>query len=558
MTANFVAIDIFRHNLTDAKKSAMMASLPEYAAVLPSNEHSGTDIAVTTSIQKDMKVKEEAKPPETLPVVSPDHPSTDNNDITTITTDTAPPPITCSNDKTSIYLLYDERMTRHQPLDWKPCQEFPTCSDGVPDGYTFENPQRIKSIHNRLVSLEERLLKQNYASIPRFHRLTCQPATRETILLAHEEHYYYSLQHTSILEREELETRSAVDDDVYYCPDTFLAATLACGGVVECVDKVLSETSLLKRAVALVRPPGHHACQTRAMGFCYFNSVAVAAKHAIATGRAKKVAIIDWDVHHGNGTQDLTYEDPNIMYISLHRYGHHFFPDTGHYSEISNGTNVNIAWLYAKMGNVEYAAAFCELILPLVSSYEPDLILVSCGLDAAKGDLLGDCEVTPQGYYCMTKSLLQVCGVNIPVVVALEGGYNVNVIAECMEAVTLALLDEPFPSTTVEDENAAQVKEQQELQDTPNARLEAAQRALLPYWDYKESILSNQKRIKPGAASCLNRTMEAVETSLLWLNQITFRKFVRSTPERTMNTRAYKRQQQQEEDLSEAMKSLAL
>jgi len=167
--------------------------------------------------------------------------------------------------KTSIYLLYDERMTLHQPLHWKSCEKFPTCNDEIPAGYTFENPERIRRMHERLLQLEGRLV---LGGPSRLQRLSCQPATQETILLAHSQHHYDHLQHTSILEKEELAAKSQVDDDIYYCPNTFLAATLACGGVVSCVDSVMDGDTTISntRAVALVRPPGHHACQEKAMG----------------------------------------------------------------------------------------------------------------------------------------------------------------------------------------------------------------------------------------------------------------------------------------------------
>jgi histone deacetylase 6 len=311
------------------------------------------------------------------------------------------------------------------------------------------------------------------------------------------------------------------------------------------------------------------------MGFCFFNSVAVAAKHAIASGTAKRVAIVDWDVHHGNGTQDLTYDDSKIMYISLHRYGHGFFPETGRPTEVSDGTNVNIAWLYGKMGNAEYAAAFSELILPLLVEYAPDLILVSCGLDASKGDLLGDNELTPHGYHCLTTSLL---ALNVPIVVALEGGYNLDVNAKCMEAVTLALLEEPCVCTTTDDNNdgciyeeqqqqrGANVGEEANVKETENAtaedHLETARSALSQYWDYKKaSSVSFQNKITPGARQCLNKTMDAIEHSTKWMDGgIAFRRFVSNAPERrTMNTRANRRQSNKTGDaLSDAMKLLKL
>lgn len=164
-------------------------------------------------------------------------------------------------------------------------------------------------------------------------------------------------------------------------------------------------------------------------------------------------------VHHGNGIQNLTYDDPNIFYLSIHRTSflsedalqkhkeEWFYPGTGRPAEVGEGTgtgtNLNVVWTRSGMGNEEYATAFAELVLPVLSSFQPDLILVACGLDAAKGDLLGDCGLTPDMYYIMTKSLLDQAGADIPLVVVLEGGYNVSVSAECMENVSLALLDEP-------------------------------------------------------------------------------------------------------------------
>ena len=314
-----------------------------------------------------------------------------------------------------------------------------------------------------------------------------------------------------------------IGDDVYYHKDTFLAATLACGGVVRCIDSVLGDAGVppkhhqihqaqdcssgsgafsdnedlgnesprdvasftdgnssdngngsgnaitsnnttatpirpendARRALAIVRPPGHHACQSRSMGFCFLNSVAVAAKHALTqhSSKCQRVLILDWDVHHGNGTQDLTYDDPNILYVSLHRIAKqgsklYFFPGTGRPDEVGHdaaeGANLNVAWDIRGVGNVEYAAAFSELILPLVSAFDPSLIMISCGFDAAEGDLIGDCLLSPEMYYRMTRSLLATAGISVPAVVALEGGYNLDVITDCAEAVALALLDEPW------------------------------------------------------------------------------------------------------------------
>lgn len=285
----------------------------------------------------------------------------------------------------------------------------------------------------------------------RFIPLACYPASRETIELCHTPEHYDKMKQTSVLSEKELEAL-AVPYDLYFNNWTFLAACLAVGGVVECVNAVTDEHTSSTRAIALVRPPGHHALRDRPMGFCYFNNVAIAAKYAIQTHRATKVFILDWDIHHGNGIQDITYDDPNIFYLSIHRASksekYWFYPGTGDHNEVGDesakGTNLNIVWGLGGMGDTEYAEAFRNVVLPALDAFDPDLIIVACGLDAAKGDLLGDCGLSPAMYYAMTNSLLITCGQDIPIVIAQEGGYNPELNADCMEAVALALLNEPW------------------------------------------------------------------------------------------------------------------
>jgi Histone deacetylase domain len=163
---------------------------------------------------------------------------------------------------------------------------------------------------------------------------------------------------------------------------------------------------------------------------------------------------LDWDIHHGNGIQDLTFDDPNIFYLSIHRatFGKKqpwFYPGTGRPSEtgrgIAVGTNLNIAFGEGGMGDQEYAAAFNQMVLPLLHNFKPGLVLIACGLDAVQGDLLGDCGLSAGMYYSMTRSLIEADPLT-PIVVALEGGYNVSKSAECMENVALALLNESLDS----------------------------------------------------------------------------------------------------------------
>jgi acetoin utilization deacetylase AcuC-like enzyme len=189
-------------------------------------------------------------------------------------------------------------------------------------------------------------------------------------------------------------------------------------------------------------------------GFCFFNNVAVGAKHAIETGRANRVFILDWDIHHGNGIQDLTIDDPNIFYLSIHRASSGsknkkswYYPGTGRPNEVGTGngvgTNLNICWGEGDMGDLEYSAAFSKVVLPILYNFKPDLIMVACGLDAVKGDLIGDCGLTVDMFYRMTRCLLE-ASPKTPIVMALEGGYHLDQSALCMQNVALALLDEPL------------------------------------------------------------------------------------------------------------------
>ena len=270
-------------------------------------------------------------------------------------------------------------------------------------------------------------------------------------------------------------------------------------------------------------------CTHAFAGFCFFNSVAVAAKHAIKEGRAKKVAIIDYDIHHGNGTQELIYDDPNILFISLHRYStksnDKFFPGTGASKEIGSeqslGTNLNIAWKSMAMGNTEYAMALSELVLPVLSAFDPNLVIVSSGFDAAEGDLIGDCSLSPSMFHSMTRCILETVGVNTPVVVALEGGYNIDVTSSCMEAVALALIDEDWSDemsdpqdrtklasqllTEIDKENnRANINNGDEVKYT---RLQKGRQALSHEWDNNNN---NKGLVKQSAIRDVNRSIEAI------------------------------------------------
>uniref|UniRef100_A0A8C6LEW0 Histone deacetylase n=1 Tax=Nothobranchius furzeri TaxID=105023 RepID=A0A8C6LEW0_NOTFU len=224
------------------------------------------------------------------------------------------------------------------------------------------------------------------------------------------------------------------------------AARLAVGSVVELVFKVASGE--LKNGFAVVRPPGHHAEESTPMGFCYFNSVAVAAKLLQQRLNVSKILIVDWDVHHGNGTQQAFYADPSVLYLSLHRYDDgNFFPGSGAPDEVGSGAgegfSVNIAFtggLEPPMGDAEYLAAFRTLVMPIANEFAPDMVLVSSGFDAVDGHAppLGGYKLTAKCFGYLTRQLMALAGGRL--VLALEGGHDLTAICDASEACISALL----------------------------------------------------------------------------------------------------------------------
>lgn len=230
------------------------------------------------------------------------------------------------------------------------------------------------------------------------------------------------------------------DTDTYFGPQSVAAARRAAGGAVALVDALLDARA--SAGLGLLRPPGHHATRDTAMGFCLLNNAAVAAAHARRRGCAR-VAVVDWDVHHGNGTQDIFYADPSVLYVSLHQSP--FYPGTGATNELGSGDGrgytVNVP-LGAGAGDPEYVLAFERIVCPIVEQYAPDLLLISAGYDAHERDPLASMRVTAEGYAAMLDRLLAV----LPergagrIALLLEGGYDLVGLGESLGA-TLAALD---------------------------------------------------------------------------------------------------------------------
>lgn len=282
-----------------------------------------------------------------------------------------------------------------------------------------ESPKRLEAIGR---VLDEQALQQ------KIERIVPREATVEEIALVHDFQYVKKIEQTSGHE-------VALDPDTTACPHSWEAARLAVGGLLQCVDDVYAGKH--SNAFAFVRPPGHHAEKARAMGFCLFNHVAIAAEYALQHYGAKRILIMDYDVHHGNGTQWAFYDRNDVFYISTHRYP--FYPGTGARKEegvgAGKGHTLNVPFLGGE-GDHEYLMRFDEEVIPAAMDYRPDLVLVSAGYDAHRLDPLGGMNVTADGFARMTESLLRVarecCQGRL--VLTLEGGYSLEGLTESVRA----------------------------------------------------------------------------------------------------------------------------
>jgi acetoin utilization deacetylase AcuC-like enzyme len=296
-----------------------------------------------------------------------------------------------------------------------------------------ERPARAEAVRDALVAAGVR---------DRGTRIDPRAATDEELARVHAGAYLDDLT------REVPGREGWLDADTYFSPGTWEAATRAAGGVSDLAQRVLAGE--LARGLAVVRPPGHHATADRAMGFCLLNNVAVAAAAARAAGAAR-VAIVDWDVHHGNGTQDIFWDDPTVLYASCHQYP--YYPGTGAPDEVggerARGQTINVG-LPAGCGDVEYAAVFDEVFAPALRTFRPDLVLVSAGFDPFEDDPLAGMRVTHAGFGAMAARLRtvadDVCAGRI--VVALEGGYDLSGLAGGMTRVLEALVAPAAPVIT--------------------------------------------------------------------------------------------------------------
>jgi len=222
--------------------------------------------------------------------------------------------------------------------------------------------------------------------------------------------------------------------DVGVSRESFDVAVLAAGGVLELADRVVSRE--VDNGFALIRPPGHHAEESAAMGFCLFNNVAITARYLQKKHGLDKIMILDWDVHHGNGTQHSFEDDPSVLYISLHQYP--FYPGTGAYTETGvgrgQGATLNLP-MPAGSGDTDYQLAFSEQIIPKIEEFKPNAVLISAGFDAHRQDPLAQINLSTECYGWMSERLLEAANkhANGILISMLEGGYSLEVIALCVE-----------------------------------------------------------------------------------------------------------------------------
>lgn len=293
-------------------------------------------------------------------------------------------------------------------------------------GQHVENARRLEVV---ISHLDETGLMSRLALIkPR-------PATTEELLLVHNE------PHISNVRVVAEGGGGWLDADTVVSAGSYEAALYAAGGVIRAVEAVMKGE--VNRVFALVRPPGHHAAAGWAMGFCLFNNVAIAAKYALAEYQLERILIIDFDLHHGNGTQDAFYDDPRVLYISTHQYP--FYPGTGSVEETGTGagrgTTVNIP-LPAGCGDAEYSAVFEQIIVPAARRFEPQLILVSAGYDAHWADELALMEVSVAGFARMVAVITGLADERCSgrLVFSLEGGYHLAALAASVGATFNVLL----------------------------------------------------------------------------------------------------------------------
>lgn len=320
-----------------------------------------------------------------------------------------------------------------------------------------ENSGRLKSILNFL--REKNILEKIEIKEP-------EEADEEQIIRVHTKEHLKFVKAIS-------DEGGMVFGDTYVMPHTYKVAKLAAGAAVGCV-------AINKPCFALLRPPGHHATRNNLGGFCIFNNAAIAATFALEKGY-KKIAVVDFDLHHGNGTQEIFYENDKVLYCSTHEEG--IYPGTGYLSEIgaynAEGFNINFP-LPANTGEEAYLRAFNEVIIPVLKQFRPELIIASAGYDAHYLDFLGSINLRSSTYYKIVNELKKI---NKKIILLLEGGYNPESLSESVYASMLALFSEKLKETEPENLKFNKKIESNNASKIIERRIEELKKILKDYWE---------------------------------------------------------------------------
>lgn len=392
---------------------------------------------------------------------------------------------------------YDNRMKYHANADFSESPHHP------------EDPRRIEAIMQEfaegglIYDGSEADLAQILKNSPTKYmwRIPARQAREDEICLVHTASHYEWVRSLSELKPADLRAMTTAFDNgrksLYVGSLTHYAALISAGGAIETCKNVVE--GRVKNAIAVIRPPGHHAEHNESMGFCIFNNVPIAASVCMQDYPeiCRKVLILDWDVHHGNGIQNMFYENPNVLYISLHVYQNGLFypgqpddeglPDGGPDkcgAGVGIGRNINIAWHDQGMGDGEYMAAFQKIVMPIAQEFDPDLVIISAGFDAAAGDDLGGCYVTPACYSHMTHMLMSLA--NGKVAVCLEGGYNLRAISRSALAVAKTLMGEPPERIVIPPLNEKAARDIQHVKEYQAPYWECMRPGVIPIKDLQE------------------------------------------------------------------------
>lgn len=405
---------------------------------------------------------------------------------------------------------YDDRMKLHANADFSSDTHHP------------EDPRRIAVIFQHFrdagliftgpdIELRE-ALKNSPTSF--MYRIAARKATRTEICTVHTPAHYEWVLSLNQMSSAQLRELSASFDtgrkSLYVGNLTAEASLISAGAAIEtCKSVALGK---VKNAFAIIRPPGHHAESNESMGFCIFNNVPMAAKVCLKDypDICRKVLILDWDVHHGNGTQNMFYEDPNVLYISIHVYQNgKFYPGQPEDESLPDGNidkcgmgaglgkNINIGWADQGVGDGEYMAAFQRIVMPIAQEFDPDLVIISAGFDAAAGDDLGGCFVTPACYSHMTHMLMSLA--NGKVAVCLEGGYNLSAIARSALAVAKTLMGEPPERIIIPPLNKDAAYTLDNVRRIQAAHWDCMRPGVIPFPDFKDKSLQRVSEVARAA-----------------------------------------------------------